>query len=154
FSRVARERGRRGGFVVGVREHREQRTWPGLGSGRIGRRGHERETEFSFFSCCVTNGRRPNPPSSDGRPIRSGSVANRPSNGSCVPVAILDSTRLESSAFLRVFAPFGNLEVMPDQSRAEVVRGTLEMLALKLLSEESLHGWGLSLKLREISHDV
>jgi len=39
-------------------------------------------------------------------------------------------------------------------SRAEVVRGTLEMLALKLLREEPMHGWGLSLKLREISGDV
>src|SRR5262245_13814471 len=39
-------------------------------------------------------------------------------------------------------------------SRSEVVRGTLEMLALKLLSEEPMHGWGLSLKLREISRDV
>src|SRR5438067_2459450 len=38
--------------------------------------------------------------------------------------------------------------------RAEVVRGTLEMLALTLLNEEPAHGWGLSLKLREISHDV
>ena len=38
--------------------------------------------------------------------------------------------------------------------RAEVVRGTLEMLALKLLAEESMHGWGLSLRLREISRDV
>jgi hypothetical protein len=38
--------------------------------------------------------------------------------------------------------------------RAEVVRGTLEMLALKLLNEEPMHGWGLSLKLREISRDV
>jgi len=38
--------------------------------------------------------------------------------------------------------------------RAEVVRGTLEMLALKLLSVEPMHGWGLSLKLREISRDV
>ena len=38
--------------------------------------------------------------------------------------------------------------------RAEVVRGTLEMLALKLLAEEPMHGWGLSLKLREISRDV
>src|SRR5262245_56136187 len=47
---------------------------------------------------------------------------------------------------------------MPTESRlgarAEVVRGTLEMLALKLLSEEPMHGWGLSLKLREISRDV
>src|SRR3954449_6535052 len=39
-------------------------------------------------------------------------------------------------------------------TRAEVVRGTLEMLALKLLNEESMHGWGLSLRLREISRDV
>ena len=38
--------------------------------------------------------------------------------------------------------------------RAEVLRGTLEMLALKLLSQQPMHGWGLSLRLREISHDV
>src|SRR6476659_10907661 len=41
----------------------------------------------------------------------------------------------------------------PDE-RSEVLQGTLEMLSLKLLSTEPLHGWGLSLKLREISHDV
>jgi transcriptional regulator len=39
-------------------------------------------------------------------------------------------------------------------TRAEIVRGTLEMLALKLLSQQPMHGWGLSLRLREISHDV
>src|SRR3954470_6617521 len=38
--------------------------------------------------------------------------------------------------------------------RAEVLQGTLEMLALKLLSAEPMHGWGLSLRLREISRDV
>src|SRR5678816_2460218 len=47
---------------------------------------------------------------------------------------------------------------MPTESRlgprAEVVRGTLEMLSLKLLSTEPMHGWGLSLRLREISNDV
>ena len=42
----------------------------------------------------------------------------------------------------------------PLESRAEVLRGTLEMLALKLLSVEPMHGWGLSLRLREISKDV
>ena len=42
---------------------------------------------------------------------------------------------------------------LPD-SRAEVLRGTLEMLALNLLSVEPMHGWGLSLKLREISREV
>ena len=39
-------------------------------------------------------------------------------------------------------------------SRAEVVRGTLEMLALKVLRQEPMHGWGLSLRLRDISGDV
>ena len=38
--------------------------------------------------------------------------------------------------------------------RAEVVRGTLEMLALQLLCVEPMHGWGLSLRLRELSRDV
>ena len=38
--------------------------------------------------------------------------------------------------------------------RAEVLQGTLEMLALTLLTREPMHGWGLSLKLREISRDV
>ena len=42
----------------------------------------------------------------------------------------------------------------PQDTRAEVLRGTLEMLALKLLSVEPMHGWGLSLRLREISRDV
>jgi transcriptional regulator len=41
----------------------------------------------------------------------------------------------------------------PDQ-RSEVLQGTLEMLALKLLSAEPMHGWGLSLRLRQISRDV
>src|SRR5438105_13878495 len=38
--------------------------------------------------------------------------------------------------------------------RSEVLQGTLEMLALKLLTAEPMHGWGLSLKLRELSSDV
>jgi PadR family transcriptional regulator PadR len=38
--------------------------------------------------------------------------------------------------------------------RGEVVRGTLEMLALKLLSAEPMHGWGLSVRLRALSQDV
>jgi transcriptional regulator len=38
--------------------------------------------------------------------------------------------------------------------RAEVLQGTLEMLVLKLLSAEPMHGWGLSIRLREISGEV
>jgi transcriptional regulator len=44
-------------------------------------------------------------------------------------------------------------ESRPDR-RAEVLQGTLEMLALKLLALEPMHGWGLSIRLRDISRDV
>jgi len=39
-------------------------------------------------------------------------------------------------------------------SRADVVQGTLEMLVLKTLSLEPMHGWGISLRLRQISDEV
>src|SRR5687768_3519113 len=42
---------------------------------------------------------------------------------------------------------------MPDV-RAEVVQGTLEMLILKTLSLQPMHGWGISLRLRQISGEV
>jgi transcriptional regulator len=38
--------------------------------------------------------------------------------------------------------------------RSELLQGTLEMLALKLLAAEPMHGWGLSLELRRVSGDV
>jgi transcriptional regulator len=38
--------------------------------------------------------------------------------------------------------------------RADVVQGTLEMLVLKTLSLEPMHGWGISVRLRQISGDV
>ena len=41
----------------------------------------------------------------------------------------------------------------PDR-RSEILQGTLEMLALKLLSAAPMHGWGLSLRLRDISREV
>ena len=42
---------------------------------------------------------------------------------------------------------------MPDV-RAEVVQGTLEMLILKTLSLQPMHGWGISVRLRQISGEV
>jgi PadR family transcriptional regulator PadR len=42
----------------------------------------------------------------------------------------------------------------PASSRSEVLQGTLEMLVLKMLTLEPMHGWGLSLRLRDISRDV
>lgn len=44
-------------------------------------------------------------------------------------------------------------ERQPDQ-RSEVLQGTLEMLTLTLLSAEPMHGWGLSVRLRQLSRDV
>ena len=38
--------------------------------------------------------------------------------------------------------------------RLDVLQGTLEMLVLTTLSLESMHGWGLSLRLRQLSNDV
>ena len=40
------------------------------------------------------------------------------------------------------------------ESRSELLQGTLEMLVLKTLSLEPQHGWGISLRLRQISGDV
>ena len=37
---------------------------------------------------------------------------------------------------------------------SEILQGTLEMMVLKTLSLEPMHGWGLSLRLREISGEV
>ncbi len=39
-------------------------------------------------------------------------------------------------------------------ARSELLQGTLEMLVLKTLSLEPMHGWGISLRLRQISGEV
>jgi transcriptional regulator len=41
----------------------------------------------------------------------------------------------------------------PD-TRSDVLQGTLELLVLTTLSLEAMHGWGLSLRLRQLSGDV
>lgn len=41
-----------------------------------------------------------------------------------------------------------------DQKPSEILRGTLEMLALKLLTVEAMNGWQISVQLRLISRDV
>jgi PadR family transcriptional regulator, regulatory protein PadR len=43
---------------------------------------------------------------------------------------------------------------MTTDRRTEVLQGTLEMLTLKLLTAEPMNGWGLSIRLRQISGDV
>jgi transcriptional regulator len=39
-------------------------------------------------------------------------------------------------------------------TRSDVLQGTLEMLVLTTLSLEAMHGWGLSLRLRQLSGQV
>src|SRR5215210_7720184 len=39
-------------------------------------------------------------------------------------------------------------------SRSEILQGTLEMLTLKALTLQPMHGWGISLRLRQSSGDV
>ena len=40
------------------------------------------------------------------------------------------------------------------RSRSEVLQGTLEMLTLKALTLEPMHGWGISIRLRQMSGEV
>jgi PadR family transcriptional regulator, regulatory protein PadR len=39
-------------------------------------------------------------------------------------------------------------------TRTDILQGTLEMLVLKTLTLEPMHGWGLSVRLRQISGEV
>ena len=39
-------------------------------------------------------------------------------------------------------------------TRADVLQGTLELLVLKTLSLQPMHGWGISVRLRQISGEV
>jgi PadR family transcriptional regulator PadR len=36
----------------------------------------------------------------------------------------------------------------------DMIKGTMDMLILKVLSMEPIHGWGVSERIQEISHDV
>ena len=40
------------------------------------------------------------------------------------------------------------------RTRTELVQGTLEMLVLKTLALEPMHGWGIAQRIEQLSHDV
>ncbi len=40
------------------------------------------------------------------------------------------------------------------RKRADLLQGTLDLLVLRVLSREDLHGWGLSKRIRQLSGDV
>lgn len=46
------------------------------------------------------------------------------------------------------------VEAMADESRADMLQGTLDLLILHSLSLGPMHGWGLSKRIRELSRDV
>ena len=46
------------------------------------------------------------------------------------------------------------MNAMTEPNRSDLVQGTLEMLILKTLSIEPLHGWGISQRIQQISQEV
>ena len=42
---------------------------------------------------------------------------------------------------------------MPDPTKSEILRGTLDMIVLKTLSIQSMHGYGIALHLRQVTND-
>ena len=40
------------------------------------------------------------------------------------------------------------------KSKADLLQGTLDLLILKTLALEPMHGWGISLRIQQISQDV
>ncbi len=40
------------------------------------------------------------------------------------------------------------------KSRPDMIRGTLDMLILKVLSLEPMHGWGIGERIQQVSHDT
>lgn len=43
---------------------------------------------------------------------------------------------------------------MAERNQADALRGSLDLLVLKTLSLASLHGWGISQRIQQISHGV
>ena len=43
---------------------------------------------------------------------------------------------------------------MADQPRLDLLQGTLDLLILRALRKEAMHGWAISERIQTISHDV
>jgi transcriptional regulator len=42
----------------------------------------------------------------------------------------------------------------PSETSSDVLRGTLDLLILKALSLQPMHGWGIAQRLEQLSHDA
>jgi transcriptional regulator len=40
------------------------------------------------------------------------------------------------------------------KTKSDLLQGTLDMLIMKTLALEPMHGWGIALRIQQISHDV
>src|SRR3954467_11405114 len=43
---------------------------------------------------------------------------------------------------------------MPRESPGDVLQGTLDLLVLKTLALEPMHGWGIAQRIQQLSHDA
>lgn len=43
---------------------------------------------------------------------------------------------------------------MPDDPSREILQGTLDLLVLKTLALEPMHGWGIAQRIQQLSHDA
>jgi len=50
--------------------------------------------------------------------------------------------------------PPGNLEEIMSKPKSDLLQGTLDLLILKTLALEPMHGWGITHRIQQLSQDV
>jgi len=68
------------------------------------------------------------------------------------PACLVPLDILQETSYARLVEYLGERRVPP--TNADVLQGTLDLLILKALSVESMHGWGVAQRIQQISRDV